>query len=84
VCIDSYITGAHFIARKIIDAFRQDVTGYPRRLVTCKKLFGRQIRGKKRFKYFGKVDIPSEAFAITPKRNQPAPAPIPTAKSYNL
>jgi GTP-binding protein LepA len=58
--------GGKFIAREDISAYRKDVTGYlyggdvSRR----KKLLAKQVRGKKRMKRFGKVDIPSEAFML--------------------
>ena len=57
--------GGKIIARDDIAQYRKDVTGYlyggdvSRR----KKLLAKQVRGKKRMKKFGKVDIPDEAFA---------------------
>ena len=57
--------GGKFIARETIGAFRKDVTGYlyGGDVSRKKKLLAKQAKGKKRMKRFGKVDIPSEAFA---------------------
>lgn len=63
--------GAHFIAREDISAFRKDVTGYlyGGDVSRKKKLLAKQVRGKKRMKKFGKVEIPSEAFTVMLKRD---------------
>ncbi|MDO4271486.1 MAG: translation elongation factor 4 [Candidatus Saccharibacteria bacterium] len=63
--------GGKFIAREDISAYRKDVTvkihtGDPDRRA---KLLNKQKRGKKRMKRFGKVDIPSDAFAVMLKRD---------------
>ena len=62
--------GAKFIARETIGAYRKDVTGYlyGGDVSRKKKLLAKQAKGKKRMKRFGKVDIPSEAFAVMLKR----------------
>lgn len=62
--------GGKFIAREDISAYRKDVlvkihTGDRDRKA---KLLAKQERGKKRMKKFGKVDIPSDAFATLLKR----------------
>ena len=63
--------GARIIARETIGAYRKDVTvkihtGDRDRKA---KLLEKQKRGKARMKRFGKIDIPSEAFAVMLKRN---------------
>ena len=63
--------GARIIARETIGAYRKDVTvkihtGDRDRKA---KLLEKQKRGKARMKRFGKVDIPSEAFAVMLKRD---------------
>lgn len=63
--------GGKFIARADLSAYRKDVTGYlyGGDVSRKKKLLAKQARGKKRMKRFGKVDIPSEAFAVMLKRD---------------
>lgn len=63
--------GGKFIAREDIGAYRKDVTGYlyGGDVSRKKKLLAKQARGKKRMKRFGKVDIPSEAFAVMLRRD---------------
>jgi len=63
--------GARFIARETLGAFRKDVTGYlyGGDVSRKKKLLAKQKKGKARMKRFGKVDIPSEAFAVMLKRD---------------
>ncbi len=63
--------GGKFIAREDISAYRKDVTGYlyGGDVSRKKKLLAKQVRGKKRLKRFGKVDIPAEAFTIMLKRD---------------
>ena len=63
--------GARIIARETIGAYRKDVTvkihtGDRDRKA---KLLEKQKRGKARMKRFGKIDIPSEAFAVMLKRD---------------
>lgn len=63
--------GARILARETIGAYRKDVTvkihtGDRDRKA---KLLLKQKRGKARMKRFGKIDIPSEAFAVMLKRN---------------
>lgn len=63
--------GARILARETIGAYRKDVTvkihtGDRDRKA---KLLSKQKRGKTRMKRFGKIDIPSEAFAVMLKRN---------------
>lgn len=63
--------GARILARETIGAYRKDVTvkihtGDRDRKA---KLLSKQKRGKARMKRFGKIDIPSEAFAVMLKRN---------------
>lgn len=63
--------GGKFIAREDISAYRKDVTvkihtGDPDRRA---KLLDKQRRGKKRMKRFGKIDIPSDAFAALLRRD---------------
>lgn len=63
--------GARFIARETLGAFRKDVTvkihtGDRDRKA---KLVEKQKRGKARLKRIGKVDIPSDAFAVMLKRD---------------
>lgn len=63
--------GGKFIAREDISAYRKDVTGYlyGGDVSRKKKLLAKQVKGKKRMKRFGKVDIPSEAFMVMLKRD---------------
>lgn len=63
--------GGKFIAREDISAYRKDVTGYlyGGDVSRKKKLLAKQVKGKKRMKRFGKVDIPSEAFTVMLKRD---------------
>lgn len=63
--------GGKFIARADISAFRKDVTTglYGGDVSRKKKVLAKQKRGKQRMKRFGKVDIPSEAFAVLLKRD---------------
>ena len=63
--------GGKFIARETIGAYRKDVTGYlyGGDVSRKKKLLAKQVKGKKRMKRFGKVDIPSEAFTVMLKRD---------------
>lgn len=58
--------GGRFIAREDISAFRKDVTAglYGGDVTRKKKQLAKQKKGKERMKRFGKVDIPSEAFAV--------------------
>lgn len=63
--------GARFIARETIGAYRKDVTvkihtGDRDRKA---KLIEKQKRGKARLKRIGKVDIPSDAFAVMLQRD---------------
>lgn len=63
--------GARVIARETIGAYRKDVTvkihtGDRDRKA---KLLEKQKRGKARMKRFGKIDIPSEAFAVMLKKD---------------
>lgn len=63
--------GARIIARETIGAYRKDVTvkihtGDRDRKA---KLLQKQKKGKARMKRFGKIDIPSEAFAVMLKRD---------------
>lgn len=63
--------GARILARETIGAYRKDVTvkihtGDRDRKA---KLLSKQKQGKARMKRFGKIDIPSEAFAVMLKRN---------------
>ena len=62
--------GGRFIARENLSAYRKDVTGYlyGGDVSRKKKLLAKQVRGKKRMKRFGKVDIPAEAFTVMLKR----------------
>lgn len=70
VALQAGINGK-FIAREDISAYRKDVTGYlyGGDVSRKKKLLAKQVRGKKRMKRFGKVDIPSEAFMVMLKRD---------------
>ena len=63
--------GAKFIAREDISAYRKDVTIglYGGDVTRKKKVLAKQKRGKERMKRFGKVDIPSEAFAVMLRRD---------------
>ena len=63
--------GGKFIARQDISAYRKDVTTglYGGDVTRKKKVLAKQKKGKERLKRFGKVDIPSEAFAVMLKRN---------------
>lgn len=63
--------GGKFIAREDISAYRKDVTAklYGGDVSRRKKLLAKQAKGKQRMKRFGKVDIPSEAFAVMLKRD---------------
>jgi GTP-binding protein LepA len=63
--------GGKFIAREDISAYRKDVTTglYGGDVSRKKKVLAKQKRGKERMKRFGKVDIPSEAFAVMLKRD---------------
>ncbi|HEX5395350.1 MAG TPA: translation elongation factor 4 [Candidatus Saccharimonadales bacterium] len=63
--------GGKFIAREDISAFRKDVTTglYGGDVTRKKKVLAKQKKGKERMKRFGKVDIPSEAFAVMLKRD---------------
>jgi len=63
--------GGKFIAREDISAFRKDVTMglYGGDVSRKKKQLAKQKKGKARMKRFGKVDIPSEAFAVMLKRD---------------
>src|SRR3989344_2062719 len=63
--------GGKFIARVDISAYRKDVTSglYGGDVTPKKKVMAKQKKGKERLKRFGKVDIPSEAFAVMLKRN---------------
>jgi len=63
--------GGKFIARADLSAYRKDVTGYlyGGDVSRKKKLLAKQVKGKKRMKRFGKVDIPSEAFTVMLKRD---------------
>ena len=63
--------GGKFIARQDISAYRKDVTTglYGGDVTRKKKVLANQKKGKERLKRFGKVDIPSEAFAVMLKRN---------------
>lgn len=62
--------GGRFIAREDISAYRKDVTSglYGGDVSRKKKVLAKQAKGKKRLKKFGKVDIPSEAFAVLLKK----------------
>lgn len=63
--------GGKFIARADLSAYRKDVTTglYGGDVSRKKKVLAKQAKGKKRMKRFGKVDIPSEAFAVMLKRD---------------
>jgi len=63
--------GGKFIAREDISAFRKDVTVglYGGDVSRKKKQLTKQKKGKERMKRFGKVDIPSEAFAVMLRRD---------------
>ncbi len=63
--------GARFIAREDLSAYRKDVTTglYGGDVSRKKKVLAKQAKGKKRMKRFGKVDIPSDAFAVMLKRD---------------
>lgn len=63
--------GGKFIAREDLSAYRKDVTTglYGGDVSRKKKVLAKQAKGKKRMKRFGKVDIPSEAFAVMLKRD---------------
>ena len=63
--------GGKFIAREDISAFRKDVTTglYGGDVSRKKKQLAKQKKGKERMKRFGKVDIPSEAFAVLLRRD---------------
>jgi len=63
--------GGKFIAREDISAYRKDVTVglYGGDVSRKKKQLAKQKKGKERMKRFGKVDIPSEAFAVLIKRD---------------
>lgn len=63
--------GGKFIAREDISAYRKDVTTglYGGDVSRKKKVLAKQMKGKKRLKRFGKVDIPAEAFTIMLKRD---------------
>lgn len=63
--------GGKFIAREDISAYRKDVTTglYGGDVSRKKKVLAKQKKGKERMKRFGKVDIPSEAFAVMLKRD---------------
>lgn len=63
--------GGRFIARADLSAYRKDVTTglYGGDVSRKKKVLAKQAKGKKRMKRFGKVDIPSEAFAVMLKRD---------------
>lgn len=63
--------GSKFIARENLSAYRKDVTIglYGGDVSRKKKVLAKQAKGKKRMKRFGKVDIPSEAFAVMLKRD---------------
>ncbi|HMS93560.1 MAG TPA: translation elongation factor 4 [Candidatus Saccharibacteria bacterium] len=63
--------GGKFIAREDISAYRKDVTAklYGGDVSRRKKLLQKQVKGKKRMKKFGNVEIPSEAFTVMLKRD---------------
>jgi len=63
--------GGRFIARADLSAYRKDVTTglYGGDVSRKKKVLAKQAKGKKRMKRFGKVDIPSEAFAVMLKHD---------------
>ncbi len=63
--------GGKFIAREDISAYRKDVTTglYGGDVTRKKKVLAKQVKGKKRLKRFGKVDIPAEAFTVMLKRD---------------
>lgn len=63
--------GGRFIAREDLSAYRKDVTTglYGGDVSRKKKVLAKQVKGKKRMKRFGKVDIPSEAFTVMLKRD---------------
>lgn len=63
--------GGKFIAREDISAFRKDVTTglYGGDVSRKKKQLAKQKKGKERMKRFGRVDIPSEAFAVMLRRD---------------
>lgn len=63
--------GGKFIAREDISAYRKDVTAklYGGDVSRRKKLLAKQVKGKKRMKKFGNVEIPSEAFTVMLKRD---------------
>lgn len=63
--------GGRFIAREDLSAYRKDVTAklYGGDVTRRKKLLAKQAKGKQRMKRFGKVDIPSEAFAVMLRRD---------------
>ena len=63
--------GGKFIARADISAFRKDVTAglYGGDSSRKKKQLAKQKKGKERMKRFGRVDIPSEAFAVMLRRD---------------
>jgi elongation factor 4 len=63
--------GGRFIAREDLSAYRKDVTTglYGGDVSRKKKVLAKQAKGKKRMKRFGKVDIPSDAFAVLLKRD---------------
>ncbi|MDR1300500.1 MAG: GTP-binding protein LepA [Candidatus Nomurabacteria bacterium] len=63
--------GGKFIAREDISAYRKDVTTglYGGDVTRKKKVLAKQAKGKKRMKKFGRVEIPSAAFAVMLKRD---------------
>jgi GTP-binding protein LepA len=63
--------GGKFIAREDLSAYRKDVTSglYGGDVSRKKKVLAKQVKGKKRLKRFGKVDIPAEAFSVMLKRD---------------
>lgn len=63
--------GGKFIAREDVSAYRKDVTTglYGGDVSRKKKQLAKQKKGKERMKRFGKVDIPSEAFAVMLRRD---------------